>query len=246
MGIDLSNVSKIFSDKRRGDVLALDDLNFTIPNGSVFGLLGLNGAGKTTTLRIICTLLKPQRGSVTVNGYDTCYQSEKVREQIGFLPSESSVYQRFSPREVFTYFARLCKYPEKRIRGRVDEVVELLAMQEFANSHCGKLSAGMKRKVALGRSIIHDPSVLILDEPTANLDVPTTLAVHRIVQDFRKQGKCILLSTHSMAEAEKLSDKIGIISKGRLVLNGRLDHLREATTMSTLEEIFMTVTKSVT
>lgn len=239
MSIVVRNLQKQFLDKKHGNIKAVDDVSFQCLPGSIFGLLGLNGAGKTTILRIVCTVIKADSGQVSVSGFDVNSQSAEVRKNIGFLPAESGVYHFLTPREILAYYARLCKYPENKVKERVDEVIESLGMVEYADKYAKGLSSGMKQKICLARAIIHDPPVIIFDEPTNSLDVITRVSVHEFIAQRRSEGKTVILSTHIMSEAEKLCDQIGILHKGRLLALGTLEQLRETTGLTNLEDIFI-------
>lgn len=243
MSIVVDKLSRIFHDAKRGEFYASKDVSFTCEKGEVFGLLGPNGAGKTTTLQMISTLIKPNSGSATVNGYDIIKEPLMVRKQIGFTSSDTGLYERLTGREILDYFAKLHKYPEEKISERIEKLAESLNMLDFIDTRSHKLSTGMKQKVSIARALVHDPPILILDEPTSGLDVITSQTVHEIIQECRDSGKCILFSTHIMNEAEKLCDRIGIIYDGVLHTNGTLDELREKTEENNLEDIFLKVVK---
>lgn len=241
MTLEVSNLSKVFYDKQRGEFSAVDNISFSCANNEIFGLLGPNGAGKTTTLRMIATILKPSSGSILVAGHTVGAEPELVRKSLGYLSSETGLYERLTPRELLTYFARLSKYEEKLIGDRVNELIDLLAMREFADSRCEKLSTGMKQKVSIARAIVHDPPVLAFDEPTTGLDVITSQAMQRFIRSCKERGKCILFSTHIMSEAEKLCDRIGILHKGKILAMGTLEELRQETGQHYLEDIFVAI-----
>ncbi len=239
MSISVKSLVKEFADKKHGTVRAVQNVSFECNSGKIFGLLGLNGAGKTTILRIICTVLKAQSGQVTVDGYDVNTHANEVRKRIGFLPAESGVYSYFTPREILSYYARLCKYPEEKVESRVSKLISLLDIDEFADKYAKGLSSGMRQKVCLARSIVHDPPVIIFDEPTNSLDVLTRVSVHDFIREQRDAGKSIVLSTHIMSEAEKLCDQIGILHSGKLLALGTLDELRQESGKQSLEDIFI-------
>lgn len=241
MTVQVSNLVKSYVDKKRGQVEAVKAVSFTANAGTVLGLLGLNGAGKTTTLRVICTILRPTGGSVLVNGFDVLKEADQVRSQLGYLPADTSLPTNITPREVLQFYGRLCKYPQNKLRSRVEQVIELLEMQTFADAYCQRLSTGQKRKVAFARAIVHDPPVLIFDEPSANLDVVTAVKIRELLRALRGENKCILLSTHNMTEAEKLCDDIVVIHDGRVMATGSLAQLRAAEGDRNLEEIFVSI-----
>ncbi len=217
----------------------MDRLSFEVLAGEVFGLLGPNGAGKTTTLRLIATLLRPSAGSATVNGFDVNREPGKVREQIGFLSGDMGLYARLTPREILDFFGKLNSMDPARRLKRIDQLFTLFEMQSFGDVRTDKLSTGMKQKTAIARTMLHDPPVLILDEPSSGLDVPTARTIEKAIVDAKHAGKCILYSTHVMEEAEYLCDRIGVISEGKMKMIGTMDELRAATGKQRLREIFL-------
>ena len=244
MTIQLMELTKQFHDAaKREDVLAVNSVSLDCQPGEIFGLLGPNGAGKTTTLRMIATILKPTSGTAKICGFDIIDNEKDVRRSLGYLSAETGLYERLTPREILCYFGRLSHYPEAQLKERVETVIDLLGMNEFADNRCEKLSTGMRQKVSIGRSIVHDPPVMIFDEPTSGLDVLTIRAMQKFIVSCKEQGKCILMSTHIMSEAEKLCDRIGIIHRGRLLAVGTLEQLREETKEHYLEDIFVSVVK---
>ncbi len=237
--IQVQELSKTFTDPKRGTHLAVDRVSFEVHSGEVFGLLGPNGAGKTTTLRLIATLLKPSSGTARVNGFDILKESGKVREQIGFLSGDMGLYGRLTPREILDFFGKLNGMdPQRRLR-RIGELFSLFDMQSFADVRTDKLSTGMKQKTSIARTMLHDPPVLILDEPSSGLDVPTARTIETAIMDAKRAGKCIVYSTHVMEEAEYLCDRIGVISDGHMKMTGTMDELRAATGKHRLREIFL-------
>ncbi|MBA7523200.1 ABC transporter ATP-binding protein NatA [subsurface metagenome] len=236
--IQVEKLTKIFNDKKRGEVIAVNNLKFNCRKGQVFGLLGPNGAGKTTTLRILATMILPTKGKIMVNGLDVVKHAAKVRSQIGFLSSETGLYDRFTPRETVMFFGRINGMEDKVIKKRTAEIFHNLDMEDFQDVRVNKLSTGMKQKLSIARSIIHNPPVLILDEPTVGLDIITARTVIEYVKSFRDQGKCIIYSTHIMGEAEKLCDMIAIIHQGNLIAQGTLEELKKNSSSDDLEEIF--------
>jgi sodium transport system ATP-binding protein len=243
MTIDLQDLTKVFHDARKGEVLAVNAVSLQCHPGEIFGLLGPNGAGKSTTLRMIATILKPTSGTARICGFDILTDAKDVRRSIGYLSAEAGLYERLTPREVLFYFARLSHYPEAKLKERVVKVLELLGMNEFADTRCEKLSTGMRQKVSIARAIIHEPPVLILDEPTSGLDVLTIRAMQQFIVTCKEEGKCILMSTHIMSEAEKLCGRIGIIHRGQLLAVGTLPELRDATGEHYLEDVFVAIVK---
>jgi sodium transport system ATP-binding protein len=237
--IQVQDLSKTFNDPKRGKRNAVDRVSFEVRAGEVFGLLGPNGAGKTTTLRLIGTLLKPSGGTAILNGFDVNREPGKVREQIGFLSGDMGLSGRLSPREILHFYGKLnCMDTQSRTR-RIDELFSLFDMQSFGDVRTDKLSTGMKQKTAIARTMLHNPPVLILDEPSSGLDVPTARTIEKAIMDAKRAGKCIVYSTHVMEEAEYLCDRIGVISDGKMKMTGTMDELRAATGKQRLREIFL-------
>jgi sodium transport system ATP-binding protein len=239
--IQVENLVKSFRDLRRGQVLAVDHVSFEAHPGEVFGLLGPNGAGKTTTMRILCTVLRPTGGSARVAGYDVVSQAAQVRQNIGFLSNNTAIYDRMSAWEMVEYFGRLYGMAEDRLRQRLEEVFASLQMNDFRDVLGAKMSTGMRQKVSIARAIIHDPPVLIFDEPTAGLDILVARSVLQNIERLRTLGKCILYSTHIMREVEKLCDRVAIVGQGAVRACGTLAELRQRHRQNDLEELFYTL-----
>jgi len=235
------NLTKIFRDKKRGDIRAVDNVSFTVAPGRIYGLLGANGAGKTTTLRMLATLLKPTAGAATVAGFDVAREPERVRASIGFMATSTALYGRLTARETLVYFGRLNGLPAAEIAARIGRIARELEMDGFLDRRVEKFSTGMKQKVSIARTLIHDPAVMIFDEPTNGLDVMAARAIVKFIRGCRDRGKTVVYSTHIMAEAEKLCDRIGIVHGGRLLAEGTLDELRARHGGPDLEEIFVRV-----
>jgi len=238
-GITASGLSKVFSDKKRGKFKALEGVGFDAHPGEVFGLLGVNGAGKTTTLRILATMLRPSAGDARVAGHSIIKAPQEVRKLIGFMSSATSLYGRLTAREMVYYFARLNGMQKEKIEERTAELFELLDMHDFADRRCDKLSSGMKQKVSIVRTVVHDPPVMIFDEPTTGLDVLTSRTIVDFVKDCRSRGKCVVLSSHIMEEVEKLCDRVGVIHNGKLLTCEPIDELRNRTESGRVEDAFI-------
>jgi sodium transport system ATP-binding protein len=236
--IQVEHLSKAFHDYRRGWVPAVDDVTFECRPGQVFGLLGPNGAGKTTTLRMLSTLLRPTGGRALVAGFDVARQPDAVRAQIGFMSGNTGLYDRMTAWELIAYFGRLYGLEGDRLKERMELVFDWLQMNDFRESLCGHLSTGMKQKVSIARTIVHDPPVTIFDEPTSGLDVLVARNVRKKILELRDLGKTVIFSSHSMPEVEKLCDRIAIVHKGRLQANGTIDELRNRYGQADLEELF--------
>ncbi|HSQ56460.1 MAG TPA: ATP-binding cassette domain-containing protein [Gemmata sp.] len=238
--IEVRDLSKWFAAPE-GRKTAVDAIRFTVHPGEVFGLLGPNGAGKTTTLRMLCTVLTPSAGSAIVAGYDVVSQASEVRHHVGFLSANTGVYDRMSAYEMVWYYGRLHEIPPEVLAPRIDELFATLQIDEFRDVHGAKMSTGMKQKVSIARALVNDPPVLILDEPTAGLDVLVQRAVLGNIKLLRGRGKTILFSTHIMREAEKLCDRVAIMAHGKIVACGTLDELRDMYKQQDLEELFYTL-----
>jgi sodium transport system ATP-binding protein len=236
--IHVHNLTKHYSDLRRGRIVALGGVSFRARVGQIFGLLGPNGAGKTTALRLLSTILKPTSGTATIDGFDVLTQSAQVRRRIGFMSANTAVYDRMTGWEMVEYFGRLHGIAKDELAGRMETLFERLKMNDTRDVLGAKMSTGMKQKVSVARAIIHDPPVLIFDEATAGLDVLVARALLQTVAELREQGKCIIFSTHIMREAEKLCDKIAILHRGRVLAEGSLDEVRDRHKENDLEELF--------
>lgn len=233
--IEVLGLSKNFKN-----IKAVDSINFKVDKGEVVGLLGENGAGKTTTLRMIATMLKPTGGAALVNGYDIVKKQSKVRGEIGILfGGEVGLYDRLTARENIKYFAELNGMSKAETDESIKYLIEILDMKEYIDRKVGKFSRGMKQKVAIARSIVHNPSVMLFDEPTAGLDITAA----RIVQDFiikcREDNKAIIFSSHSMSEVERICDRIIIIHKGRILEEGTVEKFKNKYNNNSMEDIFM-------
>ena len=215
-------------EKTLGKNRVLRGISLEAGSGEIFGLLGPNGAGKTTTLRIICTLLAPDAGSVEVLGFDTRTAPEEVRRRVGVVTADIGVYPRLSARENITYFAELSGVLDGELKRRVDAVLERLDMVPFANQRAESLSSGQKQKVAIARAIVHDPEVLMFDEPTSNLDVLASREIRNFMVESRDRGKCVIFSTHVLHDAERLCDRVTILHEGSVVATGPTSEVRGA------------------
>lgn len=226
--------------KRFGKFAAVDQLTFFIPEGQVFGLLGENGAGKTTTLRMLATMLRPTEGRIVIHGVNALDFPEEARSHIGILfGGETGLYDRLTARENILYFARLNGMKAREANDRVERLAEQLEMRDYLDRRAGNFSKGMKQKVALARSIVHDPAIMLFDEPTAGLDVTAIRLVHAFIRELKAEGKTIVFSSHTMTEVKALCDAIGIIDRGRLIEFGSLHELEERAPNESLEEFFL-------
>lgn len=224
--------------KRFHGFTAVDSISFECGEGVVFGLLGENGAGKTTTLRMLATLLVPSAGTALVGGADIRKEPAKVRSLLGVI-FDGGVYDRLTARENIAYFGSLYGLRGQELKRRVDSVLERLSMVDFAEKRAGSLSRGMRQKVAIGRAIVHDPQVLLMDEPTASLDVTAANLVRDFILESKAQGRTVLLSSHNMTEVERLCDSVAVIHKGRIVAQGSIEELKAKEGEADLESLFV-------
>ncbi len=215
-------------EKTLGKNKVLRGISLEANSGEIFGLLGPNGAGKTTTLRIICTLLTPDAGTVEVLGFDTRKAAEEVRRRVGVVTADIGVYPRLSARENIAYFAELSGVLDGEVNRRVDAVIERLDMGSFAKQRAESLSSGQKQKVAIARAIVHDPEILMFDEPTSNLDVLASRDIRDFMVEARERGKCVIFSTHVLHDAERLCDRVTILHEGKVVATGATADVRGA------------------
>ena len=239
--IEANLLTKVFRDGKRGEIRGADSVSFRVEPGTIYGLLGANGAGKTTTLRMLGTLLRPTSGSATGAGPAVGAEPDLVRANIGFLAASTALYARLTAREMIAYFGRLNGLDEPSLRRRIGILSEELDMGDFLDRRCDKLSTGMKQKTSIARTLVHDPQVMIFDEPTLGLDVMTARSIVQFVRECRGRGKTVIYSTHVMSEAEKLCDVIGIIHEGALRAEGTLAELKARTGEADLEECFVKI-----
>ena len=217
---------------------AVDHLSLTAKKGEIYGLLGPNGAGKTTTLRCVSTIIRPTGGEIYVDGHEVQREPEEVRNCIGFLTSDIKLDDQFDPDYMFRFFGRLHRVPEDVLRRRREELFDYFGISEFAHKKIKELSTGMKQKAAIAVSLVHDPDIVIFDEPTNGLDIITARSVTDYLKKLRDEGKLVIVSTHIMSEAQKLCDRIGIIIDGQKVAEGTLDELLAQTCTNDLEDAF--------
>jgi sodium transport system ATP-binding protein len=227
--------------KRFGEVIAVDDVSFSAADGVVTGLLGPNGAGKTTTLRMLTTLIAPDRGEARIDGVSVAQDPLGARRRIGVLPDARGLYPRLTAREHIEYAGELHGIPRQALRPRIEELLDLLEMRAIADRRTDGFSHGERVKVALARALVHEPRNVMLDEPTNGLDVMSTRAVRDLIRRLRDQGKCVLFSSHVMQEVSALCDRIVIIAHGRVLADGTPEEIRTRAGKENLEEAFVSV-----
>ncbi len=229
----------------RGKVIyAVRDVSFRAERGAILGLLGPNGAGKTTLLRVLSTGLKPSAGTADFDGVDVVKNPLEVRRKIGFLSDNTGLYGRLTAREMVEYFGRLHGINSARLKHRIDELFELLDMTDFADRKNDTLSSGMKRKVSIARTLVHDPAVIILDEPTTGLDVAAAEAILQFIESRKTDGKTVLFCTHHMHEVERLCDRVVVLHQGSLRFQGSLEQMRRDSGQIHLDKAFLTLIAS--
>lgn len=227
--------------KRFGEVVAVDDVSFQAADGRVTGLLGPNGAGKTTTLRMISTLIVPDRGRALVDGRDAWQERDIVRANLGVLPDARGLYPRLSARENIAYYGRLHGMDEPALRQGIEGLVKLLDMKETIDRRVHGFSQGERMKVAIARALVHRPRNVLLDEPSNGLDVMSTRAMRDVIRRLRDEGHCVVFSSHVMQEVSALCDEIVVVAHGRVVAHGTADALRDQTGKTDLEDAFVAV-----
>ena len=225
--------------KSFGPVRAVRGVSFAAADGKITGLLGPNGAGKSTTLRVLYTVLKPDRGSAVIDGIDVINDSLRARQRMGALPHGSGLYPHLTARENIAYFARLCGIHSSEVDDRVEDIVKLLEIEGFAERRTKGFSQGQRTKVSLARALVHDPQNIILDEPSNGLDVMATRSLRRLILKLKDAGRCVLFSSHVMQEVAALCDEICIIAKGRVAIDDTVDGIRERTGCENLEDAFV-------
>ena len=239
----LSKKQQQLRNLNKAVITAADNVSFTSYEGEVFGLLGPNGAGKTTVMRMLATLINPVSGDAAVGGHSIVNQPQKVREKIGFLTNELKLDDFFTPNYTFDFFAQMHGISKETASNRKKMMFEKFGIDKFAEVKIANLSQGMKQKISLVTSIVHDPNIIIFDEPTNGLDVITSKVVTDFLIELKKQGKSVILSTHIFELVEKLCDRIGIIIDGKMVKCGSV---KEITGEKTLEESFFDIYKKIT
>jgi sodium transport system ATP-binding protein len=236
--IEVRGLAKSF-----GALRVVEDVSFVARDGEITGLIGPNGAGKTTMFRLICTVLRPDRGTTLIDGVDGQREPLEARRRLGVLPDIRALYLRMTAREHLRYFGELHGIARRELETRIAELVATLRMEDFVDRRAKGFSRGQQMKVALGRALVHRPHNIMLDEPTNGLDVATSRAVRDLLRRLRGEGRCILLTSHIMQEVSALADRIVVLADGRVVLQGTPAELRRATGLHDLEEVFMAATQ---
>jgi sodium transport system ATP-binding protein len=237
--IEIHEITKQFKDKKNF-VTALKHITFTVKKGEVVGLLGENGAGKTTLLRTIATLVTPTDGYIKVAGYDTQANPNEIKKRIGVLfGGETGLYERLSARENLEYFAALYGMSKHETKVRIDDLAVMFGMKDYLNRRVGGFSKGMRQKVAIARTLIHNPEIILFDEPTTGLDITSSNVFRQLVHQLKQQGKTVIFSSHIMEEVTMLCDSAAMIHKGELVYHGDLERLYQEEASRDLNYIFM-------
>ncbi len=236
--IHVRQLTKSYKDLQAGHFTARDGISFDAMPGQIYGLLGPNGAGKTTALRILSTVLKPTAGTAIVNGFNVVEDAGAVRRQIGFVSTNTAIYDRMTAWEMVQYFGQLYGMPLEKLHSQMEGIFERFQMNEIRNVLCSKMSTGMKQKVSIVRALIHNPPVLIFDEATSGLDILVAREVLRTVEQLRDQGKCIIFSSHIMSEVQRLCDRVAIMNRGHILAEGTIDELADKYEEDDVEELF--------
>ena len=235
--IQAKGLTKLF-----GDFRAVHYLSFEVMPGEIFGLLGPNGAGKTTTLRMLSGLLQPTKGESFIAGHSMKNNQIAARQELGFLTGDMDLYRRLNPRELLTYFGRLYEVPEKTLEEAVDRLINEFGITDFENRFCEKLSTGQKQRVSIARTLVHDPKVVILDEPTTGLDIMASEFILQFIKKIAKEdGKCVIFSTHHLDEVERLCDRIAIIHQGQLQQIGSIQEVQQSARQERLADAFFSL-----
>jgi ABC-2 type transport system ATP-binding protein/sodium transport system ATP-binding protein len=242
--IEVHRLTKRFPLPGGGEVVAVDDLSFSVSPGEVYGLLGPNGAGKTTTLRMLLGLLTPTSGQAAIAGFGSRAAPDEVKRRVGLVSAGAGLYQALTVREMLLFFADLYAVPPADARAELDRLAGLLGLGDLLGRRCGTLSTGQRQRVNLARALIHRPPVMLLDEPTLGLDVLGRQVVNEYLELLRAEGKAVILTTHHLDEAERLCTRFGLLHRGRLVSEGTLAELQAATGCTGLTEMFLKLSHS--
>lgn len=235
----MQSLSKSFQDKTVVSNVTLD-----IPRGMVYGLLGPNGAGKTTIVRILSTIVKPTSGSASVNGFDVVSQSIAVRQSVGVLPEDTGLYDRLTAVETLSFYGGVQGLRGEQLQARIKSLLTMFELYDRKDDRVAKYSRGMRQKLALARALIHDPPVLLLDEPTLGLDVMSTRAIREYVVRVAREGKTVILTSNNMYEAQLLCSELTILNHGRILVSGTVEKLEEMAKTRGLEDVFVNLVRS--
>ena len=230
--------------RRFGSTVAVDGISFRVDDGEIYGLLGPNGSGKSTTMKILAGILPPTSGRVVVGRVDVSQNPLRVKEITGYVPETPALYESLTPVEFFNFVGSLRRIPEEKLQERVDALVRAFGIEEYLGEMIGSLSFGTRQKVSLISAMLHDPEVLILDESMNGLDPKSARILRELLMDFREEGKSIVFSTHVLALAEMICDRIGVIYNGRMIAEGTVEQLKELAHEESLEDVFLKLTES--
>ncbi len=230
--------------KRYGNITAVEDINLNIPDGQFFGFLGPNGAGKTTTIKTLVGLLTPTSGTVKVNGFDVQQQPIEAKHQVGFIPDKPFIYEKLTGKEFLRFSAGLYQVNGNQVESRIAQLLDTFELHDWGDELVESYSHGMRQKLVMSAAFIHQPKVIVVDEPMVGLDPKGARLVKQIFKDICKQGTTIFMSTHTLEIAEQMCDHIAIIQKGRIIARGTIEELRQTakTSMTKLEDIFLELT----
>ena len=237
--IQVQRLTKVFPIPGGGNVVAVNDLSFSVAAGEVYGLLGPNGAGKTTTLRMLLGLLSPTSGQAWIAGFSSSQSPDEVKRRVGLVSSSAGLYRGLKVREMLLFFADLYAVPPAQARIELERIAALLDFTDLLDRRCGTLSTGQKQRVNLAQGIVHRPPVMLLDEPALGLDVVGSQVVSEYIAHLRSEGKAVILTTHHLDEAERKCNRFGLLHRGQLVCEGTLEELQIATGCSNLLQMFL-------
>ncbi|MFA4662346.1 ABC transporter ATP-binding protein [Pyrococcus kukulkanii] len=237
--IVVENLRKVFGSNE-----AVRGISFKVDNGEIYGLLGPNGSGKSTTMKILAGIITPTSGRVIVEGIDVSKDQLKVKEITGYVPETPALYESLTPAEFFSFIGSIRRIPQDILRERVDKLVEAFGIEEYMNQLIGTLSFGTRQKVSLISALLHDPKVLILDEAMNGLDPKSARIFRELLMEFKKEGKVIVFSTHVLALAEIICDRIGLLYQGRIIAEGTVDDLKKLAKEESLEDVFLKLTQA--
>ncbi|ACS90492.1 MULTISPECIES: ABC transporter ATP-binding protein [Thermococcus] len=230
--------------KKFGEKIVLNGIGFRVNNGEIYGLLGPNGSGKSTTMKILVGIVRPTSGQVLVDGVDPTRDSIKVKEMVGYVPEIPVLYESLTPGEFFNFIGSVRGIPKEELEERVSQFVEAFGIEEYLDQFIGTLSFGTQQKVSLISALLHDPQVLILDEAMNGLDPKSARILRELLLEFKKEGRSIIFSTHILPLAEMICDRIGLIYKGEIIVEGTMEELKERAHEENLEDIFLKLTES--